>query len=789
MSIADEQTLRVLEFDKVLRLISSRAVTIPAKKRITDLRPLNDLKMIQKRLDLISDCRRLLQDGHLFGIEEIEDMDTLFRMLKPEEAVLDPQQLRMFIPLLRSAINLKALIQNAPPALLELLRRIHTHPDILGEIERTVEPDGRISDEASEALYSVRQRIRTVDRRIRETLERILRDRRLKPHIQDFYITERNGRKVIPVKADSKGQIPGVIHDISNTAETVFVEPYQTLQMGNELEALRAEEKVEEYRILKTLTAMLRQQRQSLKGDYDLVVEVDILHALASFAEEYQMTQPDIRPNSGILLKGARHPLLQATLRASTREEELVPLDLAITRPHRGMVITGVNAGGKTVALKTVGLFALMAMAGMHLPAEEVVFPPFTRVIADIGDEQSIEERLSTFSGHMLRLKEILDHAENNCLAIIDELGTGTDPDEGGALGCAILKHLLDRGAFFLASTHLGLLKLYAYQNPLILNGAMQVKTATVNGKSVFVPTYRLLVGEPGQSHALDIAKRCGLSDEIIEDARQFLRDKESLLEEALKRLRHSEELLQKRVRETERLKKEVEELRESLKAEIQEIKDRKRKVLRDAHKEAEAILLQAKREAEEVLKTIRDRSLQEGRRMVKRLLEEARLHSEKAQERPLLQRPDTLQMGQSVVVFPFGVVGTVTEVDEKTGRCRVQVKGKEIEVDRENLFIPEPDAESEESGRRSLEEIAPALSRELSLLGMRVDDALRLLERYLNDASLAGLDEVRIIHGAGRGRLREAVREYLRGHPLVRGFSPISHQDGIDRSTLVVLR
>jgi|Deesub1362B_J571_1020462.scaffolds.fasta_scaffold00156_19 DNA mismatch repair protein MutS2 len=789
----DSHTLRVLEFDKVLEMASVHALTTAGRKVVLQLGPLGSADASLQRMRLISACRRLKNEGFDFGIEYFDELDTLFRRLRPEEAVLEPLELRGVLPLLRSAINLRRLLKEAPATELnQILERLHTHPELMREIERSIEPDGRIADEASAELFDIRQRIRALDRRIKSVLERILNDKSLRPHIQDFYITERNGRRVIPVKSDSKGHIRGVIHDISNTGETVFVEPNETLQMGNELESLKAEERVEEFRVLKRLSALLRDVLSELQEDYERVVMVDMLQSLASFAEQMQMIPPEINRSGYIKIVKGRHPLLWKSLKEGGRLQELVPLDFELRKPYRGMVITGSNTGGKTVALKTVGVLQLMTLTGMHLPAAEgTTFPFVERVIADIGDEQSIEQSLSTFSAHVMRLKEVLERSDSSTLVIIDELGTGTDPDEGGALGCALLNRLVQRGALVVVSTHLGLLKAYAYKHPQLINGAMQIETKRVNGRTLFWPTYRLQIGEPGQSYALHIAERFGMPEDLIEEAKEMIRDKASLLEEVLQELRQTQQRIDKKLRAVEKTEKELKQLKEKLNQEIERIKHLKSKILQETHRKAEEILRSTRREAEELLRRIRAQQRQEAKVSLKELERRLRYHADKGgslKERSpkKVSRP---KIGQSVLIGGFGIVGVVTEVIPSTGRCRVDAGGKEIEVSIDNLFEPEA------SKTEDVVSIAPDTllreppSSELNVIGMRVEDALREVERYLNDAALGGLEEVRIIHGVGSGRLKGAIREYLDKHPLVQEFSVASAEQGGEGVTIVKIK
>ncbi len=794
----DTSTLRVLEYSKVLEMVSSFAVTPEGRDRVRHILPLHTQDAVLERFGLIGECRRILTEGRPLGLEPMEPLVPLFQRLRPEESVLEPLQLRAFLPLLYSAEALKRLSAEIDlPGIKRLLSGLTTHPEIRKAIERSIDRDGLILDEASPELYEIRMSIKSLDRRIKSILERILNTRELKPHIQDFYITERNGRRVIPVKRDSKGHIPGVIHDISNTGETIFVEPTQTVQLGNELEGLKAEEKVEEFRILKRLSTLLRQRLAELENDHDIVLEMDLIQSLASFAEEIGAEIPEINRKGLIRIQSGRHPLLWRAFKKAGRESEIVPLDFELGRSYTALVITGPNAGGKTVVLKTVGILTLMALSGIPVPAGSGSTFPFVRnVFADIGDEQSIEQDISTFSGHVLKLTEILRSATSDTLVILDELGTGTDPDEGGALACAILRRLKHRGVLTLVSTHLSMLKAFAYSEDGLENGSMQMRRYEEGGAVLYRPTYRLKIGEAGQSHALEIAKRLGLPDDLIREAKDLLGEKERRLETLIASLQEKETGLAEKLEEIDRLKEELQTLKASLREEIKIIKEKKTEILNDYRQKAEAIYRKAVSEAEDILKRIKSEERQKAREHLRRLkkrYDDIKVEKQKPSEE-LGQPVSTVEVGQVVLVGSLGMEGVVKTVNRNAKRCRVVVRGRELDVSFDDLYLPpekddRKDIPSEERpSEGQTPETEEITSAEINLVGERVDPALSALERYLNDASLSGLKEVRVIHGIGTGRLAQAVREYLKDHPLVRDFRPGRREEGGEGVTVVYL-
>ncbi len=788
----DKHTLRVLEFPKILQMIASYAYTEPGKALVLSLRPLLSEEKIQKRQSLIRELRIFLSQGESLGIEPFESMQGLFNMLRPEDATLEPLQLRKLLPLLYSALTIKQRIRETDLLnIKELSERLHSHKELIREIERAIAPDGSINDNASDELYYIRHSIRKLKDRIKRTLEGILNRRELRPHIQDFYITERNGRWVIPVKSDSKGHVKGVIHDISNTGETVFIEPREIQLLGDELESLRAEERLEEFRILKRLSQLIRSSLHEIESDYQIVTEFDMLQAAAVFSEVINATPAELNQSGYVRIIKGRHPLLWKTLKKQCRVDELVPLDFELGREFKGMVITGSNTGGKTVALKTVGVLTLMTLTGLHIPASSgTTIPLFKKVLADIGDEQSIEESLSTFSAHVARLSEIIKEASEDSLVIIDELGTGTDPDEGGALACAILRTLLQKGALVTVSTHLALLKAFAHTEELLINAAMEMVEVKEDGKTFYRPSYRLRIGQAGRSHALTIAERLGMPEEVINAAREFLTEGSDLIEGLISSLKDKERLLEEEIEKARSLREELAVLKQRLQQEVEQIKKRKQDTLREAYKEAREFLRKIKAQAYEHLEQLKRADRQRAKQQLKMLQKQA----EKIEERlkvPVAGPEKPVKVGDEVLIKPLGLSGKLIELNEKTGRCKVLVKGREVETSKKELQPVEKDQEVEETYTNKTPEVSaeepPA--RELNLIGWRVDPALSEVERFLNDASLGEAEEVRIIHGVGTGRLARAIRGYLKDHPLVQDFRAGRQSEGGEGVTIVRLR
>jgi DNA mismatch repair protein MutS2 len=790
----DKHTLRVLEFHKVLQMAAFFAVTVPGRDIVHNTVPLSNIGEIRNKIELVSECLRLIAEGRVPGIEHFDDLSPLMRKVRPANSLLDPTELRSFLPLFSSSLSLRKLSEDSScPGLGSIASELITHPHISRAIEAAIDREWRIRDNASSELLSIRNGIRSCEKRIKKVLDGMLKREDLEPYIQEFYLAERNKRWVIPVKRDFRGHIPGVVHDISNTGVTVYVEPYSIQQLGNELESLRSEEKLEEYRILKGLTSLVQEHLPDIEQDYRIVAGVDALQSMAEFSKHMDMSPPALNEKGYVKIISGRHPLLYRALQKESHEANPVPLDIDVGRDYSCMVITGSNAGGKTVALKTIGVLTLMALSGMHIPAEsgsEIAF--LKNILVDIGDEQSIEENLSTFSAHITRISEIIRQSREHSMVIIDELGTGTDPEQGGALSCAILRRLHRQGALTLVSTHIGMLKAFAHSEPGMVNAAMEMEEVNINGVARYRPTYRLVVGEPGTSHTYEIAELLGLDAGVISEARDFTGGGAGRIDLLLSGLSEKKRKLDDMLKETERLKRECEHDRIKLKEDIQSVETRRKEKLTEALSEAEEIVRKAKREAWEIIDNLKRSSLKDAKEAVKELDRkiEGIAGTRKKLSPGMIHRLKRVREGERVFVTTLGKNGVVHSVIGKRNRCKVTVGEKRIEVAISDLAEPVHDVEE---GTRRVPHKDPGITvehipGEIKVVGYRVDPALSLIERYLNDAALAGLHEVRIIHGIGAGILAAAIREYLGDYPLVRSFREGSGEEGGAAVTMVVL-
>jgi DNA mismatch repair protein MutS2 len=745
--------------------------------------------------------------GVLLPLAPFQDIRPHLETVRPEGAILDPRDLVAFVPALRvmEAVARQFAYRTDIPLLRELAGEVTGFGDILDPLEASLDPEGNILDTASRLLLELRTRKRGLTARIRKRLEEIVREKRTAIFLQDDFITQRAGRWVIPVRMDSKGMVAGVIHDVSNSGETAFMEPLEIIGLANELENLSADEKAEQIRILREICGWIREDADAVATQFRAIVQLDLLNSIARFARLMDAETPTINDASELRLREARHPLL-LLMNRERDGRAVVPLDLSLgeipddsdffagqggdddeanagmrKKPDRVMIVTGPNAGGKTIALKTTGLLLVMALSGIPVPAASTsTFPLVTGLLVDIGDEQSIEQSLSTFSAHISNIAAILRQADARTLVLMDELGTGTEPGQGAAIACAVLHALLEKGALVLATTHLTDIIGFVQRSPGMVNASMEFDRAT------FTPLYRLKTGEPGQSHAIEIARRYGLPASVIDFAQGMvgrleadfhallaeLKEKRSLHEEALAGL----ELRSREMAENERL----------LAERIAAAGLREREILEKGRRESLEIIRAAKRDVNAIIEEARKEKGRLAKEQLRLAEEEAEAKiRELSREKELTL--DEIAEGDTLFVRPIGYDAVVIAVDRKHARIRVRAGQMEMELLPTDVAPRAGRAVAAKKKKGQLPEEQEA-SRELNIIGLRVDDALPELERFLNRASLEGRGEVRVIHGKGTGALMRAVRDYLDGHPLVREFRKGEQYEGGDGATVVTL-
>jgi DNA mismatch repair protein MutS2 len=781
----NRETLRILEFDKILKTVAGFANSGISEERVLDIVPLTARVEIENRFGQVEEIRGLSRKGVPLRLSRFEDIMPVLDNVRPEGAVLDPRDLVLFIPVLRiiASVSTQMKYRTDIPLLGELTARLTGFPDILEPLEQSLDSEGNILDTASSLLFDLRTRKRNLTARIRKRLEEIVRDGKISVFLQDDFITQRGGRWVIPVRMDSKGQVAGVVHDVSNSGETAFMEPLEIIGLANELENLTAEEKVEEIRILREICGWIREDSEEIESQFDSLVCLDLLNCIARFAEIMEAQVPIVEESGGIRLVQARHPILML-LQKEGSVRDVVPLDVSLGDSDTVMVITGPNAGGKTIAIKTVGLLHLMVLSGIPVPVGGTSsFPLISELLVDLGDEQSIESSMSTFSAHVSNIAGILRRADSRTLVLIDEMGTGTEPVQGAAIACSVLRELQQKGALVFATTHLTEIAGFVHKTRGMVNAAMEFDQQTLS------PLYRLKAGEPGQSHALDIARRYGLPDTVIEFAKGMLgrMDTEfhSLIAELKEKRQRHEEILESLARREKELDEKARIMGErQAAAELQ-----KRESLEKAYLEAREIVSAARRETRAIL----DEAKREKSRTALKQLEEAEIQvEEKLREfHPETTVPiDDIREGDTVFVRSIGYDASVLKIDKSRNRLRVKAGVMEIEVQVSDVSPKKGKAaQPSKKGARRPAPAEEAVPAELKLLGMRVEAALTRLEKFLNHASLEGLKEVRIIHGIGTGALLAAVREHVDGHPLVSDYRPGEQYEGGNGATIVTLR
>jgi MutS2 family protein len=775
----NERSLRVLEYPKIIAMLAQMTAFAPGRELAERLQPLTDAAAVEEALDATAEALALLERGGsdlLAGARDVREAVRragLGGVLSPAE-LLDVAATAGAVRRARRALLADP---DANPRLARLALRMGSFVAVEEAVAACIGEDGQVLDRASPKLAQLRTRIRTLQARARERLEAALRAAAARNYLQEVLITVRNGRYVVPVKQEHRHDVPGIVHDTSASGATVFVEPMAVVELNNEISAAKAEEEREVARILGELSRRVGEAADGLLESINALAELDLAVAKARLARHMRAERPKMNEDGWISIRAGRHPLLSGPV---------VPVDVWVGRDFRVLVITGPNTGGKTVTLKTIGLFCLMAQAGLFVPAAPgTELSVFRGVFADIGDEQSIEQNLSTFSAHMANIVEMLKMVDRRCLVLLDELGAGTDPQEGAALAMALLEHLQQVGAVVVATTHHSELKAFVHSRPGMENASMEFDPETL------APTYRLQMGLPGRSNALEIAARLGLPQSILERARgQFLRHENTRVEELLRSLQEAARAAEEERRQAERLRAEAERIKAEWEAKHRELQERRRELLASAQREAKEIVRAARQEAEAIIAELRRRQdeagVKEARAGLARLA--ARLAAlEAAEAEPDLAAPPgtapavrPLRVGDTVLVKSIRQPGRLHSGPDAQGQWTVIMGNMRLVVPEHDLV---PLAEEKAAPAVAQGAVPPSVrldvaaakrasvSPEVHLRGMTVDEALGALEKYLDDALLAGLDKVRVVHGKGTGALRQAVHGYLRAHPRVKKF------------------
>ena len=769
----NRQSLTTLEYNKIIDKLQSFAVSRDAKNKAAKLVPMTDIDKINLCLTETGDAVSRLYAKGCASFSGVSDVMGSVKRLEVGSC-LNAHELLQISGVLSAAKAHKTHYEETQDSLTPLYDSLDPVPSLYAQIKKCIISEDEISDDASANLKDIRRNIRLANDRIHTELNKILNNQALRNCLQDYVITSRQGRYCLPVKAEYKSQVPGMVHDQSATGSTIFIEPAAVVKLNNDIRELELKEEAEIQVILADLSAQAAEYTEQIATDYKVLVKLDFIFAKAQLARNWHCTAPVMNTEHYTNIKQGRHPLIDP--------EKVVPIDINLGKDFNLLIITGPNTGGKTVSLKTVGLLTLMAQAGLYIPAlDHSQIGIFNNIFADIGDEQSIEQSLSTFSSHMTNTIHILKNATSDSLILFDEIGAGTDPTEGAALAISILNDLHQRGITTMATTHYSEIKIYALTTPGVENACCEFDVASLK------PTYRLLIGVPGKSNAFAISKRLGLPEYLIDDAARRMDAEDIHFEDIISDLETSRATIRKEQEEIARYKKEITDLKAELKAKQQRLDERTDKIIKKANQEAAEILKEAKEYADETIKTMNKHGLSVKELEKQRTAVRDKIN--KSQEKLAVKAaPPKAHKASDISEFKEGIyvrilsmnlTGTVVGTPNTKGEVTVAVGSLTTKAKINNLEIITDYKEPEESksgksstgqGRIKMSKSA-SISPEINLLGCTVDEAVAKLDKYLDDAYISKLSQVRIVHGKGTGALRAGITAYLKGIPYIKNF------------------
>lgn len=776
----NEKVLKTLEYHKITAQLAEYAHSDDAKARCLALRPITDLAQINLlQLQTRDALTRIFKSGAL-SFSGISNITGSLKRLEIGGSLGILELLRI-CSLLEAAKRAKSFSRTAteddPAAsdsLSGLFAQIEPLTPLCEEIRRCILSEDEIADDASPALRSIRRSMRGMNDKIRAQMNAMINNTTTRSYLQDTVITMRDGRYCLPVKAEAKSQIPGMVHDQSSSGSTLFIEPMAVVNLNNEYKELLLKEQDEIEAILANLSSLTAEYSVQLLTDYRILTELDFIFAKAAFARDYNGVAPTFNDEGRIHIRKGRHPLLD--------RKKVVPIDVRLGEDFNLLIVTGPNTGGKTVSLKTLGLLTLMGQAGLHIPASErSELGIFEEVFADIGDEQSIEQSLSTFSSHMTNIIRILDQVNDRSLVLFDELCAGTDPTEGAALAISILAKLHLYGARIMATTHYSELKVYALSTPGVENACCEFDVETLS------PTYRLLIGIPGKSNAFAISSKLGLTDDLIADARERISETDENFEDLLADLEKSRLTIEREELEINQYKQEIRSLKEKLEQKQERLDQSRDKILREANEEAYRIIKEAKDLADETIRNFNKygkagapvSEMEKERAKLRGKMDAAagKMSDRKKASTPSHKVPKNLRIGDSVKVLSMNLNGTVHTLPNAKGDLYVQMGILRSLVNVKDLILLSDDSapagkkfQKTSAGKLKMSKSA-SVSAEINLIGKTTDEAISLLDKYLDDAYLAHLPSVRIVHGKGTGALRNAVQAHLRRLKYIKSF------------------
>lgn len=790
----NEKVLHTLEYTKIIEQLTQKAGSQPGRELCRSLKPMTDLAAIDLAQTQVADALTMLFKKGSTSFGGNKNVSASMRSLEIGSTI-SAAELLTIAGLLENVNRIKSYArgpreEEIENSLTEYFSALEPLTLLAGEIRRCILSEDEIADDASPGLKHVRRSISLTGEKIHSQLNSMVNGS-YRTYLQDAVITMRDNRYCIPVKSEYKGQVPGMVHDQSSTGSTFFIEPTAIVNLNNQLKELSIQEKEEIEMILAALSAKVGEHIIEITENQRIMTFLDFVFAKAGLAMEQNAARPVFNNDRLIHIRKGRHPLLPA--------KKVVPIDIHLGKDFDLLVITGPNTGGKTVSLKTVGLFTLMGQAGLHIPAlDRSQLSIFTEVFADIGDEQSIEQNLSTFSSHMTSIVSILKQADENSLCLFDELGAGTDPTEGAALAIAILDHLHGKGIRTMATTHYSELKVYALSTDFVENACCEFDVETLS------PTYRLLIGIPGKSNAFAISSKLGLPDFIIHDAKKQISSESRSFEDLLTDLEESRLTIEKERLDIASYKEEIKSLKEKLQFKNEKIETTKEKILREANEQAREILQEAKDVADETIRVFQKagpgaslKELEKSREKVRgKINDKNERLSLKQQDKPQSKqlKPGQLRQGDSVKILSMGLKGTVSTLPDHKGNLFVQCGIIRSQVNIKDLVLIDEDSSPAMPLQRSQGsnlKMSKALhvSPEINLLGRTVDEALSELDKYLDDAYLAHLSSVRVVHGKGTGALRSAVHNHLKRIKYVKSYRLGEYGEGDAGVTIVTFK
>ena len=788
----NKKTYKTLEFNKILSKLSSYTQNDSVKEKIADLTPSVDFETVRASLRETTEAVGILtRRGPAPGFKICDVTGAVARVERG--GVMTMGELCKLSAGLNTARRLKAYIyddkMSQETSVLGIASTITNLKNVEDEINDKIISEEEMQDSASPALFAIRKKIKSQAVRIRDTLNSLISSNAYSKYLQDPIITMRGDRYVIPVKAEHKGEIKGIVHDASASGSTVFIEPASVVEMTNETQELLAKEKEEIERILAELSNFVVEFNHEIFVNTKAVLTLDFIFCKARLSIEQKATEPEINTDGIIDIRGGRHPLLD--------KNKVVPIDISLGENYDTLIITGPNTGGKTVSLKTLGLFTLMAQSGLHICAlENSKIAVFENVFADIGDEQSIEQSLSTFSSHIVNLVDILNQVTGNTLVLADELGAGTDPTEGAALAISIIEYIRGFGAKVLATTHYSELKMYALTTDGVENASCEFDVSTLS------PTYRLMIGIPGKSNAFAISKRLGISDVILKKAKERLDSENIKLEDVIKSLEENRKKAEEDSESAKLAFRDARIFKNNIRKEMEDLEKKKAKIMQDARAEALAIIESAKKQSQEVLKEVREIKASESYNELVKKMEKAKTTlksesdkilsgagKEKGKRKPL----KNVKLGETVHVVSLNADAQVLTMPDKKGALTVQAGIMKIKTNLNDLTRA-VDFDEEKKKAKAIQtafkmDKKTTASLDTDVRGMTLDEAILVVDKFIDDAYITGLHEVTIIHGKGTGVLRSGIAEFLRKHPTVKAYRPGHFGEGEMGVTVVTLK